>query len=188
VESVESTPSNTPNKPLVDSAIPSLRDQHLRITVSMPSKTCEVACSCQCHVRSQFQTPRWLQSVIGLLFYTTSQTPKVDIRPCDSDTCCRSLPSSSTQLVYYFPTWIMRSVLFVSTFHTLEGINSSWTVKMPREVPRNQSSWHNIQAGNTGTIRDLLYKGQMSPYDVDTNGISMLHVCFHHAYIIIVLS
>ena len=148
----------------------------LRITTSMPLKACDRTCNCQCHVRTQFQTPQWLSAVIGTLFYSSTNTPSLDVRPCSVTTCLRSQPLSSSRFTYYFPSWMMRAALVYSTWSNLEGKNSSWIVKMPNEIPLNSLCWHYIQAGCVGKVRELLQSRQTSPFDIEPDGASVLHV------------
>jgi hypothetical protein len=147
----------------------------LRITMSMPLKACEWTCNCQCHTRTQYRTPQWLSSAVGTLFYSSTNTPSIDVRPCNVPSCFRSQPSSSSRFTYYFPTWMMRTVLVYSAWNNLNGKNSSWTIKMPREVT-DSPCWHYIKMGSIEVIKELLESRQMSPYDVMDNGMSVLYV------------
>jgi hypothetical protein len=106
----------------------------LRITMTMPLKACDWTCNCQCHVRTQSQTPQWLSAVVGTLFYSSTNTPSLEVRPCNAATCLRSQPSSSSRFTYYFPSWMMRKALAYSTWNKLEGKNASWAVKVPRDT------------------------------------------------------
>jgi len=70
----------------------------------------------------------------------------------------------------------MRAALVYSTWSNLEGKNSSWIVKMPNEISDYSPCWHYIQAGCVGKVRELLQSRQMSPFDIDADGVSVLHV------------
>ena len=149
---------------------------HLSVTTSLPLTACDWTCNCQCHVQTRSQTPQWLSAVVGTLFYASTRTPSLDIRPCNNTNCFRTHPSSSCRLTYYFPSWIMRTVLVCATWNKLEGMNSSWMVTMPREIPLYSACWHFIESGSLGKVRDLLQSRQMSPYDIGPDGVSVLHV------------
>lgn len=148
----------------------------LRIVTSIQTKRCPVACNCQCHISSRYQTPRWISAIIGSLFYASHHTPALDVKPCNSKTCVRSEPSSSLSLTYYFPTWMMRSALVYSSWGNLSGRNSSWMVRMPREIPDYQLCWTLIKMGDKEGMKQLLLRKQLSPWDVDSEGYSVLSV------------
>jgi hypothetical protein len=156
--------------------ITSTTPQQLRITTSTPLKPCDSCCNCQCHFRTHYQSPRWLSTVVGTLFHSSTNNPTLDKRPCNSTRCLRSQPMSSMRFTYYFPTWMMRSALVYSTWGNLDGINSSWVIRMPREIPLYRSCWHHIRHGNELKIRQLLRQKEMSPYDIGPDGVSVLHV------------
>lgn len=152
----------------------------LRITTSMPRKACDRTCNCQCHIRTQFQTPKFLSAVIGTLFYSSTNTPSLDVRPCNITTCLRSQPSSSSRLTYYFPSWMMRTAAVYSMWTSLEGRNSSWFVKMPREVPYGELCWLDIKLGIEEHLFESLKRQEISPYDVRPTGVSLLHVSYRY--------
>lgn len=148
----------------------------LRITLSIPRKTCDGTCNCQCHNRAQLQTPRWLSAAVGTLFYSHSHTPSIDIRPCNVSTCFRSQLSSCSRLTYYFPGWMMRTAVVYSTWSSIKGRNSSWFIKMPRELPINLRCWDLVRNGHVEEIKELLESREVSPYDIRPDGVSILHV------------
>lgn len=148
----------------------------LRITTRIPLTACSVACKCQCHIRIQTQTPKWLSAVIGTLFYSSAYTPSPDIRQCNVKTCLRAQPSSSSRLTYYFPSWVMRKAVVYSTWSNLNGENSCWMIKMPKEISASDICWQLIRLGNVKGIQRLLKSRLISPYDIRPDGVSLLHV------------
>jgi hypothetical protein len=56
---------------------------------------------------------------------------------------------------------------------------SRWLIEMPREVSSYSTCWNAIQLGNIDQVKTLLSHRLMSPYDVDPNGWSVLHVSSH---------
>ena len=149
----------------------------IRITTTIPRRNCDATCNCQCHVRTQFRTPPWLSTMVGTLFYSSSYTPSPETRPCNSRLCSRSRPYSSSRFTYYFPAWMMRATLLHATWNNLEGRNSSWMIRMPREISDGDYCWDYIYVGSVDLVRKSLSQRTMTPLDVDGNGESVLHVC-----------
>lgn len=148
----------------------------IRITTTIPRRKCDATCNCQCHVRTQFRTPPWLSTVVGTLFYSSSYAPSPETRPCNSRLCSRSQPYSSSRFTYYFPAWMMRATLIHATWNNLEGHNSSWTLRMPREISITDVGWEYIHTGSIDCIRKSLSERTMTPFDVSPDGSSVLHV------------
>ena len=92
---------------------------------------CRPGCSCVCHKRRQFQTPRMLEQVVGSLFFGYSGLP-INTPPCSERSCHqRAIPS--TQISYYFPSWFLkRMISLVVHFMPLDGPVAS--LRMPRAV------------------------------------------------------
>lgn len=148
----------------------------VRITTSRPLQACDGTCNCQCHVRTQIRTPKWLSGIIGTLFYSSTIKPDSNVRPCNVKDCLRADLSSSSQLTYYFPIWMMRCALVYSTWHNLDGVNSSWNIRIPNEVSYKASCWRYIGSGQLDRIQDLLRTRKMTPFDVRPDGLSVLQV------------
>lgn len=172
-ETAESGGNEELSKAVVDNPTPTTE---LRITTRLPLKTCDRTCLCQCHVRTHIRTPTWLSAAVGTLFYSSTHTPLVEVRPCNIKQCLRSQPSSSACFTYYFPTWFMRCAMVYGTWSKLGGANATWMIKMPREISETEICWYWIQRGSIQAVRDLLGRGQMSPYDINPEGVSVLHV------------
>jgi hypothetical protein len=147
----------------------------LCVKVALPSQRCDALCACQCHIKYQTRTPKWLHSTIGTLFYNSVATPAIGVRPCSFGGCKRSPPFSSSKLTYYFPSWAVRMAISWSSWNDLTD-GSRCMIEMPREVSPNSPCWTAIKLGNVEVIRSLLSERLMSPYDIDQNGWSVLHV------------
>jgi hypothetical protein len=154
----------------------STNPDHIRITTSVPLKRCDPSCNCQCHARTRYQSPRWLSAVVGSLFYASTNPPTLDKRPCNSTKCFRPQQTNSVRFTYYFPTWMMRSAIVYSLWANLDGENASWFVRMPREIPEASDCWFHIHHGNEDAIKQLLQHRRISPFDIDSNGDSLLVV------------
>jgi hypothetical protein len=164
-----------PSVPLFDASAIASSTLTLGIKITMTSTKCDTLCACQCHMRYRIRTPKWLQSAVGTLFYNRTVTPTVAINPCNYLRCKRAHPSTSTQFVYYFPTWMMRTAIAWSWRKDLNG-GSKWVIELPREISSYAKCWAAVKLGNVNLVRDLLSQRQMSPYDVDSHGWTVLHV------------
>lgn len=149
----------------------------LCIRTSLSSGNCNALCACQCHIRIRRQSPRWMSAILGTLFYSASINPALDARPCNVSSCKRSKQQTSVyQFTYYFPTWLARLAITGDVWNNLHGANSSWTIRMPRTIPDGSLCWFYIDRGEAEEIQRMLSERQMSPFDVDEEGTSVLLV------------
>jgi len=149
------------------------QSNRVQITAFMARK-CDGTCNCQCHARSQFRSPRWLSFVVGSLFYTSINSPALRAWPCNVSTCFRSQKVASSCLAYHFPSWMLHAALVCTSWSNLEGHNSSWVIKMPREISWGALCWKYIHDGNVEKVKCLLKNREMSPYDINPHGRSVL--------------
>jgi hypothetical protein len=156
----------------------------LRVKVAIANQRCEALCTCQCHVRYRFRTQGWIAAAVGALFLNYHATPNLEVRPCNSPRCKRSNPSSSTKLTYYFPTWMMRKALALSMWNQFSGGGAKWVIETPREIPAHRPCWRYIQSGDSVALQNLLECREMSPYDIDHEGRSVLNVRFAFAAVL----
>lgn len=137
---------------------------------------CDPFCSCQCHIKSQIQTPHWLHSVLGTLLYSSTVLPLSSSQPCNLLSCRRSGPGS-TRLSYFFPSWAVARVFHMtSTWRSVNGADATWTARMPRVISDDAPLWYHLKRREMNKIKLLFGNGQASPYDVDIMGSSVLHV------------
>lgn len=140
------------------------------------SSDCDPFCSCQCHIKSQIQTPHWLHFVVGTLLYSLTVLPVSSSQPCNL-LSCRRLGPGSTRLSYFFPSCAVASVFHMtSTWRSVSGADATWTVRMPRVISDDAPLWYHLQRRDLNNIELLFDNGQASPYDVDLMGSSVLHV------------
>lgn len=149
---------------------------HLRITTTLSASICDPTCPCQCHAKSSWRTPTWLSAVIGTLFYDSNYTLSATDLPCNSIRCVRSQSFSRYDFTYYFPVWILRSAFVYTSWSNLNGRNSSWTLRMPREISWDHESWRLINDDDVSQFKVLLSERSITPYDVDEDGYSLLQV------------
>src|SRR5213082_542624 len=109
----------------------------------------------------------FLAVIFGSLFYSYSAKPSLEVQLCNYSKCRRSSSLSPDSFTYYFPTWMMRTVLMFSIWKDLNGKNASWMIRAPREISEVQPCWDFINKGRINQIRELLSKHAMSPFDID---------------------
>ncbi|KAH7379029.1 ankyrin repeat-containing domain protein [Cadophora sp. MPI-SDFR-AT-0126] len=173
------TPTNSPAS-LVARPSPETGNAYLRIKTFAHTNRCEKYCNCQCHVQSRIATPRWLQVLVGTLFYSYAGTPILNSPKCNSPRCRRSMVSS-TQFCYYFPTWMVRKALiFTSTWRDVTGSGASWSVRVPRVFDNFHPAVSSIIAGNLANLQRILSTREISPFDIDKDGESLLYWAENH--------
>jgi hypothetical protein len=152
------------------------RDQVLCIDTKTSPLKCFSFCSCQCHVKSRVRSPRWLDSVLGALFYSYNAIPSSTTTPCSSLTC-RRVNNAAIKLTYFFPPWALARVIhFSSTWKAMTGSGASWTIRMPRIIDRDAPIWDYLKRKDLGNIKLAFSRRTASPFDVDVLGSSLLHV------------
>lgn len=179
IDTDESPSQSDENSSLQLSSQPAntVRDSsHLRITTTFSANICNPTCQCQCHAKSRWRTPTWLSAVVGTLFYDSSYTLSATELPCNSIRCVRSQRYSRYNFTYYFPVWILRSTFVYTSWSNLNGRNSSWTFRMPREISWDHESWRLISDDNVSQFKVLLSERSITPYDVGEHGYSLLQV------------
>lgn len=137
---------------------------------------CDSLCRCQCHLRSQVKTPKWLQRFVGMIFFSYNNMLLLGRRPCDSSSC-RGVSTSIMQFQYYFPSWIFPRCLSLCTFWddlTATGINLSF--RLPKLVSSSECTLQAIASAGTVQLQTLINSGQISPFSIEPDGTSLLHV------------
>lgn len=147
-----------------------------RVTNSGPLG-CLKDCSCRCHHRSIIRSPRYLSNYLGDIFLGASNLPfcfSALIR-CNEQTCRRSR-SSSTELKYFFPSWVSRVMMSFSVSFTLQMLPLNVCLQSRRTIPYDSPILVCVQEGNIDGVRSLLRSGEASLNDVDPYGLGLLYV------------
>ena len=145
------------------------------VKTSIPKRRCDPLCLCRCHARASGRSPQWLAVLLGSMFYVSSGSSQSNKSPCNVNEC-RQAAEAQSHVTYYFPPWMIQCSLSFSTWKDLRGPNSSWHVSMPRVIPDSARCWDLIRLGKIEDIRGMLDRGEMSPYDVASDGVSVLRV------------
>ena len=142
-------------------------------TAQFPRTPCAPWCSCACHYEKRLQSPRMLQSLIGIMFIGYSGLPNVTPR-CDQFNCHqRSQPAVS--LTYFFPAWFMtRAISAVLVSTPLAGPVVS--LKCHRAVSSKADIFNAAVIGDVETMKRLFEGGFASPHDMHyQSGVTALH-------------
>lgn len=139
--------------------------------------TCSWHCQCQCHPRHFSSSPRWLDAVLGTLFYSNTGTPCLRIRSCNEPGCARRVVLSC-QVTYHFPHWLVsKAITLSSVYNSLSGFAMTWSIGFPRSISVSHAAWRCIEFGDTERFAQLLRHGQVQVNDMaDDDGTSLLLV------------
>ena len=133
--------------------------------------------TCCCYPRRRFQITNVLSSLIGsmCMSYLGGQIS----RPCEQCRCRTKLPVR-LNISYYFPRWLLATV--VNVFLSFDRVGSpSVSLQMPRIRPDTSKIFHLATAGDIGGMQSMFERGLASPNDVSyTFGYSVLHVGISH--------
>ena len=83
----------------------------LQMRVSQRSR-CESWCRCACHTERSMNTPKFLRSVMGILFIGYTGIPVLN-PSCDSNVC-KGNSEGLLQVHYFFPPWFLAKVVSVA--------------------------------------------------------------------------
>ena len=136
---------------------------------------CEGVCTCICHSRSLYQTPKLFNRLFGALFLGYAGLPMLT-NVCDKEDCSNQY-SRTLQVSYTFPMWLVsRTVDFVAAM-TYTG-EPQLGLKIRNRVAMTENSILTFaRNGNTQGIIELFKKRKASPNDVSSHyGQSVLHV------------
>jgi len=124
---------------------------------------CRPGCCCSCHKRQHFQSPSFLNQLIGTLFVGYSGIPI--LTPECNEYSCQRRATPSTQIAYCFPTWFWKRQLSLSILFTpLDGPIMS--LKFPRLVSPSSKIFDYAFTGNVAGMKVLFQQGLASPNDV----------------------
>lgn len=145
------------------------------ITTSITRASCPRFCQCQCHNETTIATPQWLKGLVGSVLVTYTGLSLIKSTSCDYLPCKNTSKQSS--LMYYLPTWApARALLFYAEHSSLSGIGVRWSLRIPIVLRDCHPIWKAAQIGNIDFIRQQFSKHTASPYVVDKNGWTLLHV------------
>lgn len=147
---------------------------YIRLETSPINQRCQHRCPCQCHVPYEASSPRWLQGLLGTAFVRTSGFPLFGRRTCNFWRCVSNTTrSGSLSVQYRFPTWFLQlAVETTATWRSLNGINGTWTLKVPRTIDDSfvySQVIRCIRLGNSVDLLKLMARNGIRPYDIFTD-------------------
>lgn len=146
----------------------------VRVTGSSPFGTgCRQHCRCVCHSYSTVKTPSFIKGALGSLFLKFSGFPILTSR-CDNTTCAKA-KASGVKFDYFFPSWLCSRRL-IAQYTTSDLQAPELRIRVPRVRPRQSDIFNMARLGDVDGLKTLFEKGLASPYDVDSSGITALHV------------
>jgi len=149
----------------------------LEIETTAAGETCSSLCPCKCHTQGLINTPLWLQGALGALFFNYAGIPVFSATHCNYPEC-RKRETPAIQFTYFFPTWaVSRAILLTLSADDLTGTGASICIRMPRLTAHDALGWQLVRNGNLSAVQRMFSTGVASPFDVDTHGRSLLHVC-----------
>ena len=147
------------------------------IPIELARNSCDSACGCLCHRRSQYKSPRSLNALLGSLFVGYRASPWSSQTCSNSD--CRQRSKKFTY-VYAFPRWFLARILVVDmAYSQLRG--PELCLRVMRVRPSNTLCFVSLTArlNNDDTVhhlKRLLNEGEISVLDVDERNVTVLHV------------
>lgn len=152
----------------------SLSTTYIRPETSPINQRCQHRCPCQCHVPYEASSPRWLQGLLGAAFVRTSGFPVFGRHTCNFLRCVSNATrSGSLNIQYMFPTWFLQlAIETTATWRSLNGINGTWTLKVPRVIDDDfvySQVLRCIRFGNSIDLLKLMARNGIRPYDIFTD-------------------
>lgn len=137
-------------------------------------RRCQSWCKCACHTESRSNTPKFLRSVVGMLYVGYFGVPALS-PSCDMSGC-KGNSEGLLQVHYYFPSWFLGKVISMAL-----GVSRTCGPELCLRVANVRADWDPIfthcHNGNIDAVRSVLVAGEASVLDVNAqNGNSLLHM------------
>jgi hypothetical protein len=145
----------------------------IQIKASCYRRSCRPWCSCRCHVRRSIRSPSIATDFLGSLFIGYSGVPGLT-QSCNEKQCSRR---SQVRFItsYQFPKWMWTRALFTS-FMTSRLYGPEMLVRVQNTISYVSETYQCCLNGEVGLLKKRFDNGLASPFDVDPEGVSLLHV------------
>ena len=162
------------NTPLYDGAVsePINSAPHQSVfSIAMKAKlrnarSCALTCQCQCHSKTNLQTPQLLQRLTGRLLLGYTGIPYFRTK-CLPE--CSREDSKGFTMTYFFPQWFFEKAVSLSVNETFLG-TPSLNVKLRRVVPEMSHVFAMSRYGDVEGLKTLFLERKASPDDVHIRG------------------
>ena len=147
------------------------------IPIKLARSSCDSACGCVCHRRSQFKSSRSLNALLGSLFVGYQASPW-STQTCSNSNCRQR--SKKLTYVYAFPRWFLARILVVDMAYS-QSKGPELCLRVMRVRPCHTGGFaiigSNLSEDNKlRHFKRLLNEGEISVLDVSAQGVTTLHV------------
>jgi hypothetical protein len=133
---------------------------------------CSSTCACQCHATVRVSMRQSFRKALGNLYGTISRLP----RPICNESDCNVPGRFGLDLILLFPAWMFHQPFGLQLQVHQFSFPYSAHLRFLRVVDHGHASFKCAADGDVGLLRVCFETGESSPYDVDINGDSLLHV------------
>jgi hypothetical protein len=138
------------------------------LSAGLASEPCRLFCPCQCHKAMLMRSPLWFNAIFGSVTFSSNTTVSLNRRHCNMPRICNRRGRLSAQFVYFTPFWVIaKAFSILATRSDVTGINTDLAFRAPRIIPMQSKIFTYILNGSVENIRDMIFKGEASIYDVD---------------------
>lgn len=145
--------------------------------------SCFENCSCRCHSRKRYRSPRALSAYIGDAAVNVSNLPWCfsNIVDCDEQTCRRSATTNAVMRCT-LPTWFTSSVATFNVSFGLTKIPFQLRIETPCTIPYCSPVFKSVERGDLGEIQSLMVMRKSSICDIDPYGLGLLYYATYYCW------
>jgi hypothetical protein len=136
------------------------------------SRHCSFTCACQCHATVRVSMLQSVRTAFGNLYGTISRFP----RPMCNESDCEVPGRFGLDLTVLLPAWMFHQPFGLRLQVHQLSFPYSAHLRFLRVVDHGHASFKCAADGDLGLLRVFFETGESSPFDVDANGDSLLHV------------
>ena len=136
--------------------------------------SCILSCTCRCHNRAIWASPKWINAFFGRLSAEYTRPPLL-AHSCDKIGCLQS-SGSFIAVQYTFPSWLALRVLHA---YLQAGYHNSleYNLRVSPTIWSGSEIFVKARSGDVAGVKALLESRRCSPFDVSEEGQTALMVC-----------
>ena len=142
------------------------------VQLSLPRSLEFHECHCACHKVQRWTFPKYFKKLLG--------NAHVEIFQACIGRCCQYPQRSRATISFAFPRWILSRMLYIdyiSRQGTVPETGAAFTLRAFRIIPADSGIFQAIRSHQSPErIMQLMHMGLCSPFDVDPEGNTPLHV------------